>query len=195
MTGSDTGQERAGRTPTSPWCSATSADALATPVHPILPPCPRVGKGTKPQARDRTIHLRGERIRTPDSGGYRKPRGLLVTDRPSCGCEWQCLRAAPRDSFGAQGAGFVPVWSPSPAAAQAAVAAAPSPALHVEAEPPAVPVVVPALLAVRKASCCRGKRDGDTLRGPGNPPGAPRGVTGCATRASGWNQELQRALW
>lgn len=121
----------------------------------------------------------GERSCTPDAGGYRKPRGLLVVDQPSCGCGWQCLTAAPTDSFGAQGAGSVPLWSLSPAAAQAAVAAAPSPALHVEAEPPAVPVVVPALLAVRKASCCRGKRGRrHTLSGPGNPPGAPHGVNG-----------------
>lgn len=162
------------------------------PHPPSVPPC---GQRNQTPSMGQDNPSQRECSCTPDTGGYRKPRGLLVTDQPSCGCGWQCLRAAPRDSFGAQGAGFVPLWSPSPAAAQAAVAAAPSPALHVEAEPPAVPVVVPALLAVRKASCCRGKRDGDTLRGPGNPPGAPRGVTGCATRASGWNQELQRALW
>lgn len=39
-------------------------------------------------------------------------------------------------------------WPLSPAAAQAAVAAAPFPALHVETEPPAVAAVASALLGV-----------------------------------------------
>jgi len=53
--------------------------------------------------------------------------------------------------------GPISAWPTSSTAAQAAVAAAPCPALRVEAKPPALAVVTSALLAVRKASCCKGK--------------------------------------
>lgn len=74
--------------------------------------------------------------------------------------------------------GSIPAWPVSSAAAQAAVAAAPFPPLHVEAEPPAVAAFASALLAVRKASCCCGKGGERSSQGTWEPTWSPAGAAG-----------------
>lgn len=141
---------------------ATTLEGHWCPLGPVqmfrIHQC--LSSSIKPQVLGKMVHLRGKHSCTLNPEEHINPTGLLVMDKPSCRCRCRGVQEQLLHTAVVAGSlGSVPVWPLSSAAAQAAVAAAPFPALHVEAKPPAVPTVTSALLAVRKASCCRGKGD------------------------------------